>query len=217
MKVAIGVLAKAPVAGQVKTRLAATVGNRAACFFYQQMCHAVVGVAAQVDADRLTVWYTPQRHPFFWELKRRYRTELKAQPPGHLGQRLNAVAKEEICSADVVLLIGADAVGLTVGHFRQAVQQLEAGADVVVAPAGDGGYTLIGLRQTPKRVFQQIPWGSAGVMTATRAQCRSAGLILTPVSPAGDLDTRRDLKAWQQRKGSRFFWHKAMGSRYDGA
>lgn len=215
MKVAIAVLAKAPVAGRVKTRLAARVGHRAARFFYQQMCQSVVETAAKVGSARLTVWYTPQRHPFLRGLTRRYQAELKAQRLGHLGQRLMAVARQELRSADAVLLIGADSVGLTDAHFSDAIQQLGNGADVVVAPAGDGGYTLIGLSRALPCVFQKIPWGSAGVMNATQKQCRAAGLNLMKLAPAADLDTLNDLKAWQQQQGAAFFWHKAMRTGYD--
>ncbi|MRH77535.1 DUF2064 domain-containing protein [Spiribacter sp. C176] len=215
MKVAIGVFAKAPVAGRVKTRLAASVGHRAARFFYQQMCQSVVETAAKFGSARLTVWYTPQRHPFLRGLTRRYQAKLKAQRPGHLGQRLYAVAKQELCSADAVLLIGADAVELTAAHFSNAIQQLKNRADVVVAPAGDGGYTLIGLSRPLPVVFQKIPWGSAGVMNATQKQCRAAGLNLVELAPAADLDTLSDLKAWQQQQGSAFFWHKATRTGYD--
>lgn len=202
MKVAVALFAKAPVAGRVKTRLAASVGHRAACFFYQKMCEAVAAVAAQTAPAHLTLWYTPTAQPYLRRLARQVGADLRAQPQGDLGQRLRWVAAQELRRAEVVLLIGADAVGLTPGHLQKAVRLLQGNTDVVVAPAGDGGYTLIGLRKPTRAVFQQIPWGSSRVMTATQRRCRRAGLDLGQLPTAPDLDTVRDLKTWLQARGA---------------
>lgn len=215
MRVAISVFAKAPVEGRVKTRLAATVGNRVARFFYQKMCSYVVDVSVRAHMARVSVWCTPQPHPYFRRLVRHNQVKLSVQPPGDLGQRLRRVAQRELLTADAVLLIGADAIGLTSQHLIEAVQQLSIGVDVVVAPAGDGGYTLIGMRQVQPAVFQRIPWGSAKVMRSTAARCRSAGLVLGELPLAADLDTAQDLKRWQRHQGSAFFWHNARLDRYD--
>lgn len=202
MKVAVALLAKAPVVGQVKTRLAASVGHRAACFYYKKMCESVAEMAAQTAPCYLTLWYTPTAQPTLRRLARQVGADVRPQPQGDLGQRLHWVAAQELRRAEAVLLIGADAVGLTPAHLQSAVRLLQADTDVVVAPAGDGGYTLIGLRKPIRAVFQQIPWGSAHVMGATRRRCRRAGLRLSQLSPAADLDTVQDLKTWLQARGA---------------
>lgn len=202
MKVAVALLAKAPVAGQVKTRLAASVGHRAACFYYKKMCESVAKMAAQTVPSYLTLWYTPTAQPTLGRLARQVGASLRAQPQGDLGQRLCWVAAQELRRAEGVLLIGADAVGLTPAHLQSAVRLLQANSDVVVAPAGDGGYTLIGLRKPTRAVFQQIPWGTARVMGATQRRCRRAGLRLTQLPTATDLDTAHDLKTWLQARGA---------------
>jgi glycosyltransferase A (GT-A) superfamily protein (DUF2064 family) len=92
-----------------------------------------------------------------------------------------------------VCLIGADAPLLDAGHVRAVERLLSGGAALVVAPASDGGYSLIGLREPAPALFAGVPWGTPGVMAATRTRAAAAGILITEIEAVDDVDRPEDL------------------------
>ena len=189
--VAIVVLAKHPVAGRVKTRLAAAVGDDAACALYRAF---VVDLAARLRRTRFAVWwaFTPADAPFARLVGSR---RCFAQCPGNLGRRIaHAIRAVEGRGAIGVLALGADAPHVSIRELERAARALEHGADVVLGPAADGGYYPVGTRAPVRRaLFAAIPWSTARVLAATRRRCRGLGLRRAEVARDFDVDGPRDL------------------------
>ena len=213
------ILAKAPVPGQVKSRLAASMGALAAARRYQRMLAEVALVtAATASADRqvsVGLYFSPRRHPVLDRVCHHYGFTQHAQPSGSLGARLKWIAHRELACADALVMIGGDCVGLSPHHLHEAFARLNDGEDAVLAPAGDGGYTLIGLRVPERRLFLGIPWGGSDVLRCTCRQADRAGLRFSLLPTASDLDTVADLKRWRRGAGANVAWRPRAIPAYD--
>ncbi len=189
---AVLLFAKAPRPGRVKTRLAREVGDAAAVEAYRRVG---AGVAAAVAAEfDLTVWHDPpdaEREMRDWLGDHEYR----AQRGGDLGERMSRAFAAHFDRGDrPVLAIGADAPGVGPAVVREAVRVLQQ-ADVVLGPALDGGYYLIGLNREACHLFEGVPWGTPRVLQVTVALCVARDLKIGQLAPLRDLDTAADLEA----------------------
>lgn len=188
-RVAIAVLAKAPVPGLTKTRLIPTIGAHAAACLQERMTERAIGTATAAAVGPVTLWCAPDPgHPSFRELVTEFKVTLKRQPDGDLGARMLAAM-----TAGPTLVIGADCPALTPDHLRSAAAALLGGVDVVLIPAEDGGYVLIGTRQPQPALFDGITWSTAGVLADTKARIAAAGLTARELPPLWDVDTNDDL------------------------
>ena len=184
--------ARAPRAGRVKTRLAAEVGEEVAL-----ACYRSVGgqVGAQVAAGYpLTVWYDP---PDALDEMRDWlgNHEFLSQAGADLGARMAHAFETHFARGDTpVIVIGADAPGVSAATIGEAERAL-AEADVVIGPALDGGYYLLGLKGPAAAIFDGVPWGTDGVFEVTVALCRQCHLEVKRLEPLRDLDTAADLRA----------------------
>lgn len=191
-QVAIAILAKAPQAGFAKTRLIPILGAEGAAELQAHMTARAVETACASAAGPVTVWAAPNsRHPFFQALSARFPIALEKQPDGDLGKRmLVAIAH----TAMPVLVIGTDCPALTTGHLHDAARALHAGNDVVVIPAEDGGYVLIGMRTPQPELFSAMRWGTGGVMAETRRRIAALGLSCHEPPPLWDVDRPEDIE-----------------------
>jgi rSAM/selenodomain-associated transferase 1 len=121
---------------------------------------------------------------------------VTAQGPGDLGDRmLRAFARVTGAAPDPTVIIGADAPSLPRERVTEALRILEEDEEaVVVSPAEDGGYVLIGMTSPHPEVFAGVPWGSAEVMERTRAGAAAGGVRLTETAPWYDVDDARGLR-----------------------
>ncbi len=192
----LGVFVKAPVAGRVKTRLAADLGPVRAAELYRRLGRQVVA-ATIADTHQTVVWYAS---PAGGRLVRAWLDGLgvsgfNAQPDGDLGDRLRAAFashfREGACR---VVVIGSDCPGVDRGVIRDAFAALDV-HDVVLGPARDGGYYLVGMKALHEPLFQGLSWSSFAVLNETRAAARSLGLTCRLLSPLRDVDTIADARA----------------------
>lgn len=126
---------------------------------------------------------------------------LAPQGPGDLGERLLAAFEDGFGGgAGAVVVIGSDCPELGAGDVADAFLALER-ADAVFGPAGDGGYWLVGLRSRARaaaaRLFGEIPWGGDGVLAASLAAARGAGLTVALLRTLADVDRPGDLAHWE--------------------
>jgi rSAM/selenodomain-associated transferase 1 len=176
--VAIVVLAKYPAPGRVKTRLAATIGVNHACALYAAF---VRDLAGRLHGWSGEVWwaFTPASSRFSRLAGTR---RVFAQRGRDLGARIDhAVRRVHRRTGGPVIALGADA------------RMLESGVEVVLGPAADGGYYLIGVRAPHAALFRDIAWGTAGVADATRRRCRGHGLSLVELAQDFDVDEVMDV------------------------
>ncbi len=118
------------------------------------------------------------------------------QRGGDLGARLHHALSEAAREAAVVAAIGSDHPTLPLGVVHLAFAKVEAGADVVLGPAEDGGYYLIALAAgaVSPRLFEEIAWSTERVLPATLERCRELGLAVEMLPVAADVDTPEDLR-----------------------
>jgi len=189
--VSIAILAKAPVPGSVKTRLIPTIGAHAAAVLQERLTERVVATALAANVGPVTLWCAPDStHSAFLKLVTRSRITLRPQPEGDLGARMLAATA---AAGGPVLVVGTDCPALTDVHLRSAASALREGADIILIPAEDGGYVLIGLRSAQPTVFSGIPWGTNTVLAETRSRVIASQLVLAERPPLWDVDTEADL------------------------
>ena len=179
---------KAPRLGTVKTRLG--MDAEAACAAYRGLAEAVLAQLAPCQGVELRFTPAdaePEIRPWL-----RPGWRAKAQCEGDLGARLCAAfASEFESAAERVVVIGADCPYVTADDIQMAWDRLRS-CDVVLGPAEDGGYWLIGLRESRPELFEGIPWSSERVLAETLARAKALGLTTHLLRTLSDVDTRED-------------------------
>ncbi len=193
------VFAKAPVAGEVKSRLAASIGQEQAAQIYSCMLQRTVMLVARAGLAPTSLVVSPDTtHPLFSIMEERFGLELQQQEGADLGERMHNALEDALGKAEYALLIGTDCPMLDEGYLEDALSRLDGGADVVIGPAEDGGYMLIGVRRVEPLLFSEISWSKPGVMATTRERCSEAGLTLQELEQRYDIDTYDDLLRFVQ-------------------
>lgn len=189
----LGVFVKAPVAGQVKTRLAAEIGAQAAADLYRVLGRSVVSACIGAPYETV-VWFTPT------EARTLVRdwlgdfavADYRAQPAGTLGSRLIAACRHHFhAGAHRVILIGSDCPGIDAPLLSRAFDSLEQN-DLVLGPAQDGGYYLIGLQRPEPRLFRGVRWSTDSVLAQTLLRAGRLGLRSAILPTLRDVDTTDD-------------------------
>jgi len=186
-------MSKAPEPGKVKTRLASHLGMNAAARIYEKLVHNCLQTCVVADLCPIDIWCDPSPdHPFFQHCSKRYGTGLQQQMGGDLGQRMSSAMRSALQHAEPVVLIGADCPSLTANDLDAAFQNLQQGSDVVLGPAEDGGYYLIGMNLHHQALFKGIPWSTPGVLEKTEMRLRQSGLKWHCLTVHRDIDTVED-------------------------
>jgi rSAM/selenodomain-associated transferase 1 len=152
------VFARAPVPGAAKTRLIPALGEWGAARLHARLVRHAVRTALASGCGPVEVHGTA-RHSFFRSLKARFRLQRGRD----LGERMHHALSRN----PGAILIGTDCPALTAADLRRAARLLRGGAEVVIAPAEDGGYALIGARRVPAELFRDIEWGTSSVYEET--------------------------------------------------
>jgi uncharacterized protein len=190
-QLSIAILAKAPIPGFAKSRLIPAIGAHAAAILQERLTERAVATALAANVGPVTLWCSPDAtHTTFLKLVARLRITLRPQPEGDLGSRMLAATA---ASAGPVLVLGTDCPALTEVHLRSAANAFRDGTDVILIPADDGGYVLVGTRSAQPALFAGIAWGTQAVLAETRARVIAHRLVLTERPPLWDVDTESDL------------------------
>lgn len=188
------IFAKAPIPGRSKTRLAGKLGARGAARLQARLTRQTVTTALRARLAPLQLWCAPSSaHAFFAACRRDYPLTLHRQHGADLGRRMHHALTRALQGCRCAVLIGSDCPTLTPAVLKKAFAVLHDGADVVLVPALDGGYVLIGVRHSAARLFQGITWGSDRVLTQTRRRLRQLSLICVELPVLADVDTPADL------------------------
>ena len=184
------VFARAPVAGQAKTRLIPALGPEGAARLHRRLVWQALAVASEASLGEVELWCAPDcQHPFFAECALEFGCSLHAQSAGDLGERMYTA----LGAALPALLLGSDAPRLGSDALRDAALALVSGNDCVLVPAVDGGYVMIGLSVPAPGLFRNISWGGPTVLAETRQRCARLGLSLAELPACPDLDRPEDL------------------------
>jgi rSAM/selenodomain-associated transferase 1 len=191
---------KAPRVGEVKTRLARSMGAERATRIYRAL---VEHQLAQIPASwRTVIHFAPsdaeaEMHSWLGEKFPLNRPVFVPQPNGDLGSRLISAMDHGFASgADFVFFLGGDCPGLTCSYLEEAEDTLVE-TDMVIASARDGGYVLLGLRKPMASIFEGISWSSETVFATTLRLASAAGLSFRCLPPLEDVD---DLESYERQR-----------------
>lgn len=191
----VGLFAKQPIPGKVKTRLTPPLTELQACQLYSVALRETV--ERLIDAELpLVLCYAGERSWFaenFPDL-----ILLEQRGDGLAARMANAVNDLFEQGAEKVLLCGSDSPDLPIGLAAVALELLQS-ADIVTVPCGDGGYVMIGVRQATTDVFYGVPWSTELVQQAFRQRSKELGLNYRETSGWHDLDEVEDLRQLVKR------------------
>lgn len=202
---AVLIFVRAPQAGRVKTRLAAEIGAGAALRVYRRLAEHAVGEARALGPGvALRIHFTPGDSG---DEVRGWLGEpggYLPQADADLGARMRTAFEDAFAAGfRRVVIIGSDLPDLSAEVLRRAFALLDA-HPAVLGPAADGGYWLLGMREMIGGVFDGIAWSTGGVLAATLARMRAAGVHPALLETLADVDTAADLppgwREWAQER-----------------
>ncbi len=191
---ALGIFAKEPCPGLVKTRLCPPLAPREAAALYQT-CLAETIAAMSGKHWRTTVFYAGSRAYFRQNFPG---LPLVPQASGPLGRRMDLALRHLLNEGERAVLIGSDSPDLPPHLVEEAFSQLRQ-AHLVIGPARDGGYFLIGERHHHPQLFVNIPWSTAEVLPITRRRAFDLGIRTAELPVWEDLDDLAALRRLVQR------------------
>lgn len=194
------IFAREPVLGRVKTRLAAGIGAEAALATYRELL-ALTARAIAAAGVPATVWLAEEPVPPCEPAQ--FRPEWpglpwRVQPPAEsLGARMaHAFSAAFAAGAGQAIIIGTDCPGLSAKLLQRAFELLLS-HDVVLGPAADGGYYLLGMNKLEPELFANKDWSTATVLPDTLADAVRLGLRVAQLPTLHDVDSAEDLAIWR--------------------
>lgn len=186
----LGMFARFPQSGQVKTRLAATIGDDTAALVYQAFLEDQLERYPKLS-DQFCVAVTPGNDAVCEWFQSRLPAGKRplTQPLGDLGTRIDWYFKSVLDSSDVsAVLVGSDSPDLPEEIINSAFERLQV-YDMVFAPAFDGGFVLVGLSRYQPGLFDSVNWSSATTLTDALSAAGRNGLSTALLAPWYDVDT----------------------------
>jgi len=188
------VFCKAPQVGNVKTRLAKSIGETEAKEVHEYLARHCLQQMLDFSVAPVELWCAPDTdHDFFRRCHKDLGVPLKQQTGDDLGQRLQHAVRETLQHHALVVLVGTDCMALTADYLRSALSAASQNKTVVI-PAEDGGYVLLAMSELQEKLFIDMPWGTSRVYAETMA--RVTGEVET-LMPLWDIDYVADLRRLQ--------------------
>ena len=199
--VAVAIVCKTPEVGKSKTRLSPPLepdecAGLSACFI-SDLSETISELTRDGDATGYAL-YTPAGSAPKLRPLLPPSFELHPQFEGDFGERLAHGATDLLQRHGGVLLVNSDSPTLPRSILRAAVDAVKEGDGVVLSPAYDGGYTLIGLSRMHSRLFQDVPWSTPEVFSITQVRAREIGLPVIAVPGWYDVDDAHSLQLLEE-------------------
>ena len=195
----VAVFAKAPVAGDVKTRLAALLGPDGAAGLHAGLVRHALATAVASGVGPVELWCAPdERHPFFARCAAEFHATLRMQRGADLGARMEDAVAQALAEGHALVIVGSDCPALLPSDLRDAADAVRE-CDVAIAPAEDGGYVMVAM-SAAQPIFRGIEWGSNRVMHETRRRLEGSGVAWRELPAKWDVDRPEDY-ARLQREG----------------
>ena len=186
---ALIIFARKPEIGKVKTRLAATIGDEKTLGIYTKLLLHTKTIATDVSCDKY-VFLTEMKHDNFWD---GFSDEV--QEGDSLGMRMHHAFQLLFNKGyKQVLIIGSDCPGLNSYIINQGFEKLMS-ADVVIGPATDGGYYLLGMKKLHNQLFENKQWSTGSVLNDTLDDINAASLNCAIMQKLTDVDEEKDIPA----------------------
>ena len=192
------IFCKAPIPGQVKTRLIPKLTAEQAAELHIELSIKTLQRATLSNLCPVQLWCSPTTdHAFFTASAATYPLTLQQQQGVDLGERMHHAFCSALADYSHALLMGCDCPSLTEQDLEQALTALNQESEVVLAPAEDGGYVLVGLNRPHPELFDNMPWGTARVLDRTRNRIEHYKLRRHELIEQWDLDTPEDLERYR--------------------
>lgn len=200
-KLLLVVVAKAPVPGEVKTRLYPKLTIDEATDLYRCFLQDRIKEIGRLTEIDLAISYTPEESKEYFSRFITNGFHLFPQRGKNLGERLSNIFKDKLADKyDAVSIIDSDTPDLPRSIVQQSFQLLMSnGVDAVFGPCDDGGYYLVAMRRPQPDLFQHIPWSTEAVLAATLERASAIGLKAELLPRWNDLDTFEDLIEFYNR------------------
>ena len=200
--VRLAVFAKAPIPGEVKTRLNGILGPEGSAALHAGLVRHALSTAVASRVGPVELHCSPdEHHDFFLRCAETFRVPLVAQQGKDLGERLHRAFEVAFASGSALIVIGSDCPVLRAENLREASAALRLGSPfmgtgsdgrAVIIPAEDGGYVLIGLAARVEGLFAGVDWGTDAVLRQTRVRFANAGVRCVELPPLWDIDRPED-------------------------
>ncbi|NER18197.1 DUF2064 domain-containing protein [Spongiivirga citrea] len=178
-----------PELGKVKTRLAKTIGNEAALNIYKFLLEHTKKVTQTIEVDKQVHYSVKIRENDIWDAAT-YNKRL--QKGEDLGKRMAKAFQDAFNEGyNKVVIIGSDLYDLSTQDISEAFDRLDTN-QVVIGPATDGGYYLLGLTTMIPEIFEDKAWGTSTVFNDTLANVQDKKYLL--LNPKNDVDVYDDIK-----------------------
>ncbi len=194
---ALGVFLRFPEKGKVKTRLAATMGEEKALAVYTFLLEHTLFVASAVQAP-VTLFYEGglpaerERHPAF---------EYHVQVKGTLSEKLIHAFSVLLTKAEKAVVMGSDCPEISTRILEESFSLLDT-HDVVLGPASDGGFYLLGGKQIDAHLFENIQWSTSSVLTQITRNIFDVGFSCKQLETLSDIDTEKDWEAFRNKRAN---------------
>jgi uncharacterized protein len=184
---ALIIMARPPVLGKVKTRLAAGVGEKNALIIYEKLLEYTFSIAVLEGADTFVFWSEPTD----FQLPGSFQSDI--QKGNDLGERMShAFEKVFQQGYHQVVMIGTDCPDLSAPMLQHSLYAFEK-CDLVIGPALDGGYYLIGMNALYHVLLENMPWSTSQLMECSIIAARKYGLAFITLPTMNDVDEVSDL------------------------
>ena len=191
--------AKAPVEGEVNTRLIPDIGVKAATKLQHDLIHDRLTMLTTAKLCDIRLMCAPDKFTeYFIECGKRYPVTLFDQTGADLGERMYAGIRHALRDYEYCIVIGTDAPSLDVDVLTKILERLHESARLVVVPAEDGGYVSIAMQQAYDFLFQDISWGSSEVMQQTRDKLNNEKVLFEELPACWDIDRLEDYRRYLQ-------------------
>lgn len=195
------VFAKTPIAGKVKTRLIPALGEQGAKQLHCQMLQHTLNTLTTRPLASVELHCAPTiNDKQLKQLAKDHQLELHQQQGADLGERMAYALQQTLYTQQSAILIGTDCPAIDIDYIQQAIEELDNGHDIVIGPAEDGGYVLIGVKLFNSELFKDIDWGSGRVLQQTKHKIDQLDLSLKELDTLWDIDNPHDLRRLKQNR-----------------
>lgn len=191
----IQLFAKPPVEGKVKTRLIPDLGVAKATQVYRYCLQYTLDLVRK-SGYRYQIWLTDKTRDSIFNAEP-YHLQQGTNLGSRMWQAIDSQLRESKQTQSEILLIGSDCLDLNCFHFQQAISALST-HDIVLTPAHDGGFALIGCRVIDAQLFNRVKWGSNEVFIQTVNNAQSLGYQISILESVRDIDTLEDLSHYPE-------------------
>lgn len=189
-KAAIIIFVRNPVLGSVKTRIAAKLGAEAALKVYHKLLAQTHEIVLPLVADKFVFYADGVNENDIWE---NGLFQKQQQVAGDLGFKMQQAFETLFAKGyQRVLIIGSDCYDLTTAHISNAFEELK-NNEVVVGPAVDGGYYLLGMKKMVPSLFHNIHWSTATVLQQTIEACETEKVTYVTLLTLSDVDEAENI------------------------